>query len=222
MSPLQRTFAGVATWLLLVLLVPAGVAIAAVDREDYTQAVARDVFVVLGSTLRNPEADTSPSADLYNVSGISLGVNWGQFTGATATSRAHRVGGATDVRIDLAGLIPNGVYSIFYGTIGPDSENPLCPGVERTLPLSSFKLDAGAPDSASFVADGAGAAEFRARIDGAPLDADQFFYNVIYHADGLTYGDLPNRGEWLTQGPDCRSSFGHDAMRQLFVMQDSV
>ena len=42
---------------------------------------------------------------------------------------------------------------------------------------------------------------------------------MIYHADGMSYGALPNRGEFLTQGEDCRSSFGQDAMRQFQVLQ---
>jgi hypothetical protein len=75
------------------------------------------------------------------------------------------------------------------------------------------------PDLSSFVADAAGRAEFRGEIPGRPSDALQFFYTVIYHFDGETYGALPNRGEFLTQGTMCRSSFGEDAMRQLIVVQ---
>ena len=54
---------------------------------------------------------------------------------------AHHVGGpawpSTHLRIRLSGLVTGGVYSAFYGTIGPDSEHPLCPGVEQTLPLTA-------------------------------------------------------------------------------------
>jgi hypothetical protein len=32
-------------------------------------------------------------------------------------------------------------------------------------------------------------------------------------------GFLPNIGEFLTPGPNCRSSFGEDAMRQLIIFQ---
>ena len=120
--------------------------------------------------------------------------------------------------LELSGLVTNGVYSLFYVTVGPDSENPLCPGVERGLPLTSQDKDQ-TPDSSSFVADASGRAEFRGRVDGQLLDATQLAYFVIYHADGQTYGSLPNRGEYLTQGPNCRTSFGEDAMRQAVIYQ---
>jgi len=35
----------------------------------------------------------------------------------------------------------------------------------------------------------------------------------------MTYHPLPNRGEFFTQGDDCRSTFGEDAMRQIIVFQ---
>jgi hypothetical protein len=56
-------------------------------------------------------------------------------------------------------------------------------------------------------------------VDGHLFDATQVFFSVIYHSDGVTYGELPNAGEFLTQGQSCRSSFGEDAMRQLLVLQ---
>ena len=37
--------------------------------------------------------------------------------------------------------------------------------------------------------------------------------------DGNSFAPFPNRGEYLTQGPDCRSSFGHDAIRHLLIYQ---
>jgi hypothetical protein len=192
------------------------------DQQDAVEVFNRDVFVIVGSTLRNPDATTLDSAPLFNVAGVSLNLTWGMWKRAGAQSTAHAVGGPnnprTDLRISLSGLVPGGVYSIFYGTLTPDSENPLCPGVERTLALISTDRRQ-MPDASSFVADAAGRAEFRGEISGRPLDVLQFFYTVIYHFDGMTYGALPNRGEFLTQGSMCRSSFGEDAMRQLVVYQ---
>lgn len=192
------------------------------DQQDGVQVFNRDVFWLDGVTLRNPDANTPDSARLFSVVGASLDVTWGMWKRASAQSTALALGGRnnprTDLRISLSGLIPGGVYSIFYGTFTPDSENPLCPGVERTLALISTNRRQ-MPDASSFVADAAGRAEFRGEIIGHPLDASQFFYTVIYHFDGRTYGALPNRGEFLTQGPMCRSTFGEDAMRQLVVLQ---
>jgi hypothetical protein len=107
---------------------------------------------------------------------------------------------------------------VFYATIGPDSEIPLCPGVERSLALPSIFSNQ-EPEASWFVADQLGLADFHGHVDGAVLDAQQVFLSMVYHPDGETCGELPNRGEFLTQGDDCRSSFGHDAVRQLLVLQ---
>jgi hypothetical protein len=127
---------------------------------------------------------------------------------------------ATDARIRLSGLVPGAVYSVFYGTFGPDSEHPLCPGVERTLPLTAFQPERQQPDPSSFVADSGGEARYHGRVEGALLEADQLFFSVVYHFDGMTYHPVPNRGEFFTQGEDCRSTYGLDAMRQLLILQD--
>ena len=120
----------------------------------------------------------------------------------------------------MQGLVPNGVYSIFWLTLDPDSENALCPGIERLLPLDAFKPDARAPDPSSFFSDASGAAAFHGRVGGDLLAAASLYLVVIYHHDGSTYYPLPNRGEFLTQGPGCRSSFGVDALRHLVIGQN--
>jgi hypothetical protein len=189
------------------------------DPADAVEVYERDVFVIVGSTLRNPDAATSPEAPLFNDAGVSLDLTWGQWGAGSARSTMRVNGGHTGADLVLGGLVPNGVYSVFYGTLGPDSENPLCQNVERTLPFTSTDKRQ-LPDRSSFVAGADGTAAYSGRVDGQLLDATQVFLEVIYHYDGQTYGSLPNRGEWLTQGrPDCRSSFGDDAMRQLLVLQ---
>ncbi|SDI09911.1 hypothetical protein SAMN05192558_101632 [Actinokineospora alba] len=192
------------------------------DMADGLEVYSGDVFEIVGSTLRNPTAETDPSAPLFGNSGVGLNRTWGEWSAATASSVVRSSGGRsprTDVRLSFAGLVPGGVYSVFWGTLTPDSENPLCPGVERTLALPS--VDAGqAPDASSFVAAADGTAAFRGKLDGSLLDsALQVFFSVIYHFDGQTYGALPNAGEFQTQGPNCRSSFGEDAMRHLLILQ---
>ena len=52
------------------------------------------------------------------------------------------------------------------------------------------------------------------------LAATSLYFVVIYHHDGSTYYPLPNRGEFLTQGPGCRSSFGMAALRHLVIVQN--
>jgi hypothetical protein len=98
----------------------------------------------------------------------------------------------TDVRVETSGLVPNGVYSVFCGTIAPDSEQPLCQNVERTLPLASRDRHR-SPDPSSFVADADRKADFRGRVEGRLLEVTQVLHRVVYHFDGLTYHPLPNR-----------------------------
>ena len=217
-------------WSLLAAAVTATLALVAVappasaaspDQADAVEAYERDVFVIVGSTLRNPETTTDPSAPLFNNAGVNLGLTWGEWTAASATSAVRIKGKSkprTAVRLKFTDLVPGGTYSVFWGTIGPDSENPLCPGVERTLALPSVNRGQ-VPDASSFVAGSDGSAAFRGRLSGNLLSATQVFFSIVYHSDGRTWGSLPNHGEFLTQGENCRSSFGDDAMRQLLVLQ---
>jgi hypothetical protein len=192
------------------------------DQADGVEAYERDVFVIVGSTLRNPDETTDPAAPLFNNAGVNLNTTWGAWSAASATSvvrtSGSRTKARTDVRMAFGGLVPGGVYSVFYGTLLPDSENPLCPGVERTLALPSTD-PAQAPDASSFVAGADGTAAFHGALAGNLLSATQVFFSIVFHNDGLTWGALPNHGEFNTQGPECRSSFGDDAMRQMLVLQ---
>jgi hypothetical protein len=194
------------------------------DAADAVQVYERDVFVIVGSTLRNPTADTDPSAPLFTNAGVGLDLTWGEWSAATAASRASVIGGPnhprTDIRLSLTGLVPGGLYSVFWGTLGPDSEQPLCPGVERTLPLDGAGSTAKAPAPNAFVVDATGAVDFHGRVDGNLLDATQVFVTVVYHFLGQTSYPFPNLGEYLTApGDTCRSSFGEDSMRHLIVLQ---
>lgn len=193
------------------------------DTADAVEVYERDVFVIVGSTLRNPTADTDPNAPLFNNAGVAMNLTWGGWSAATAASRASVIGGPnsprTDIRLSLAGLVPGGLYSVFWGTLGPDSEQPLCPGVERTLPLDGAGSSAKAPAPNAFVVDATGTVDFHGRVDGDLLDATQVFVTVVYHLFGETSYPFPNRGEYLTQGENCRSSFGEDSMRHLIVLQ---
>jgi len=197
---------------------------AAADQADALQLYPRDLYVIVGSTLRNPDATTPVTAPLFNEAGVNLGVTWGQWSHVSATS-AMRVSTAlfggykTEVSISLKGLVPGGVYSVFYGLIGPDSENPLCPGVERTLPFPTLDTSNPHPDASSFIADTAGGATYAGRVSGNLFAADQVYITIVYHADRMTYHPLPNGGEAMTQGSNCRSSFGQDAFRHLLILQ---
>jgi hypothetical protein len=184
-----------------------------------------DVFTVSsnGTLIAVDPNSTPPSAPLFNLAGSSLNETWGQFDSVTATSGAKaltRMGTiSTDFRITLTGLIPNGVYSLFYRTFTPDSANPVCGTVGAHDPLVALTAahpKKQAPDSSSFAASTTGSAAFHARVAGNLLAAAQLQVWIIYHFDGHVYGPVPNMGESTST---CRSSFGIDAMRQLIIIQ---
>ena len=220
-TPWKSLFAAAITATLALVAAAPPASAAPPDQADAVEAHERDVFVIVGSTLRNPDATTEPSAPLFNNAGVNLDLTWGEWSAASATSAVRTSGKSnprTDVRLRFSNLVPGGTYSVFWGTLNPDSENPLCPGVERTLALPSVDRDQ-SPDASSFVAGSDGTAAFRGSLDGNLLTANQVFFSIVYHFDGQTYGALPNRGEFLTQGENCRSSFGDDAMRHLLILQ---
>jgi hypothetical protein len=166
----------------------------------------------------NP-AYTPPSAPLYNAGGSALGLSWEQFSAATATSdgwiSTHGASDFTNFWVQLSGLIPNGVYSLFYRSFGPDSVNPVC-AIDPLVALPAGAPQPGQPDADSFVADGSGQALFYGRVAGNLLAASQLQLVVIYHYDGHTYGPVPTWGETINH---CLPSFGVDAMRQLLIIQ---
>ncbi len=205
------------------LLVSAQTANAATppDYADAVKTYTRDVFVIVGSTLRNPDETTANSAPLFNNAGVNLSVTWGKWKAATGTSAMRWVNGTqTRDTLHLRGLIPGGVYSVFYITLGPDSENPKCQGgVERAVQFRSTNVNQ-SPDRSSFRARADGTADFYASVAKNLLAASQVYVELIFHSDGKTYGALPNKGEYLTwNSATCRSSFGDDAMRQFLFTQ---
>jgi len=187
------------------------------DREDDVDAFRVDVYVLVGTTLQNPIGlcsaepcalgETLPSAPLSNITGNLLGVTWGQFLMADADSWVSCRDGKTDVRLHLTGLIPNAVYSVFYRTFGPDSLNPFCPDLERSrvVPGPCQGPRCPNPPNSTIVTDAHGAAVYTGRVNGCLLDATTALLDVIYHANGSTYGELPNRLEFATQLRPCQT-----------------
>jgi len=188
-----------------------------------------DVYTVgqEGNLIPVDLTSTPASAPLYNLAGDPLSVTWGQWTSATAKSYAWTTTNNgithTDLLIGMSGLVPNGVYSLFYRTFSPDSNNAFCPNVEPSVALTAALPKFQKPDADSFIAGGSGNALFLASIAQNLLAAQQLQVSVIYHFDSKTYGPVANFGE--SQGPVasngglCRSSYGIDAMRQFLIIQ---
>src|SRR5262245_44664048 len=170
------------------------------DHADGVTPFANDVFVIAAGALVTPvgtcrvtacaPGETLPDEPLFNVSSTPLGLTWGEWLAATASSRVSCHGGETDIRIQFTGLIPQSTYSVFYVTFGPDSINPFCPNDDRSLvvpgPCKGSHCQ-GIPADSRIVTDSAGEASFSASVDGCLLDASQLLFDVIYHFDGVTY-----------------------------------
>jgi hypothetical protein len=190
---------------------------------------AGDVFTVgsNGSLITVDPRYTLDTAPLFNLGGSPLNLTWGQFRMATAKSYVwtvtHRGTTHTQFLIALSGLVPNGIYSLFYRTFSPDSNNALCPDVEPSIALPSAFPQLQKPDPDSFIATGAGKALYFASVPQDLLAAQMLQVSVVYHFDGKTYGPVANAGE--ASGPvaglggRCRSSYGIDAMRQFLIIQ---
>jgi hypothetical protein len=187
------------------------------------EAFAGDVYRTApnGVLIAVDPRTTPDSAALYNAAGNPLGVTWGTWRSAAATSLAKRVmtasGPASDFKITLGGLIHGATYSLFYETFNPDSKNPVCPAVEPSIELTARHPGSQHPAPGSFIADGAGGASFHARVPGNLLAAQQLNIVAIYDFSGQTYGAVPNQGERQR----CRSSFGIDSLRQIIIVQVS-
>jgi hypothetical protein len=188
-----------------------------------------DVFTIssAGNLIPVSLSSTPASAPLFNLAGDPLNLTFGQWTSATATSYAwtftFRGTAYTRFLIGMRGLVPNGVYSLFYRTFGPDSNNAFCPNVEPQVALTAAFPRLQRPDSSSFRADRSGRALFFASVAQNLLAAQQLQEDVIYHFNGQTYGPVANQAESggpvASEGGLCRSSYGIDAMRQLLIIQ---
>jgi hypothetical protein len=216
------------------------------DREDAVDGFRLDVFVLTGTNLTNPigfcavepcaAGETVPTAELFNLTGSSLGVTWGDFQTVSARSYVTCKQGTTEIRVRLRNLRPNSVYSLFYRTFGADSINPFCINEERSIVVPERCTGAGCiPVADSRIeSDTHGDATYVGEVPGCLLDAQTLLLDVIYHLNGQTYGPLPNQLEFATQNPPgcanpgqpgcdtCHSSFGNDAMRQAVVIQKQL
>jgi hypothetical protein len=188
-----------------------------------------DIYTVdqEGSLIPVNISSTALPAPLYNLAGDPLDLTWGQWISATAKSYAwtttYRRTTYTDFVIGISGLIPNGVYSLFYRTFGPNSNNAVCPNVEPSVALTAAFPQFQRPDPDSFIANSSGNALFFASVAQNLLAAQQLQVSVIYHFDGKTYGRVANaaeaNGPVASDGGLCRSSYGIDAMRQFLIIQ---
>ena len=158
-----------------------------------------------GTLIAVDPSSTPLSTPLFNLAGNALNLTWGQWSSATAKSYAwtvsHNETTYTQFLIGLTGLVPNGVYSLFYRTFGPDSNNAFCPNVEPSVALTAAFPQLMKPDPDSFTASSSGKGLFFASVPEDLLAAQQLQVSVIYHYDRNTYGPVANQAESRDQTP---------------------
>jgi hypothetical protein len=128
------------------------------------------------------------------------------------TGHIERVSGGTRLTLDITGLIPNGVYTVWSDFYVPPG---LTPDFINSIALGAF----GAPDGSenSFVASADGAAHFEgiqpaglmSIFGDAPhyvLDppVSEYYAFLAYHINGQTYGGEPSpvglEHTWVVHG----------------------
>src|SRR5262249_3406166 len=108
------------------------------------------IYYTHDGTHLHPDQATPSDPPIRNAYGTLLGLTWGQWQAATGTSIARcNNDGSTSLSITLDGLIPHGVYSVFYRSFTPDAVNPYCPDSERGQVVANRVNRAlgGVPDS---------------------------------------------------------------------------
>jgi hypothetical protein len=174
------------------------------ERRDHPAPVDVHTISANGTLIPILPLSTPLSAPLYNLAGNALNLTSGQFSSATARSYAwtvtHNGTTYTQFSITMSGLVPSGVYSLFYRTFGPDSNNALCPNVDPTVALTAAFPQFQKPDPDSFTASSSGKGLFFASVPQDLLAAQQLQVSVIYHFNGQTYGPVANQAE--SRGPD--------------------
>lgn len=151
-----------------------------------------------GDTLLSLPPETDPSTLLFN-SGLPLlapdghQVTLGEWVGFTGTASVKCIQKGTHVKIELQGLIPNGLYDIF---INGQNESGSLFGVLTSEASAPTVFTANREGNASINAIlPSGPLSIRGTITDCLIDSDFFTFSVIYHADGMTYGPVPGPHE---------------------------
>ena len=123
--------------------------------------------------LRNAYLSDPASTPLYNAHGHPLHMTLGQWLGAKGiVSLTPQSDGREHVSIELTGLVPNGVYSVFEVHFDQS-------------PVGFTPLDGSAKRN-TFRADGSGHASLQ--LDAPAVMTHDNAVLVVYHADGRSWG----------------------------------
>jgi hypothetical protein len=154
------------------------------EKDSYLNA---PLYATATTTAHNPfEGLTNPAANGPFQKGSALNVTLGEWLAATGTGSYQCVDGQGEVTLEFTGLMPNGIYTLWYVF------SPTPP----TTPFMSLDLPFGARDgSQSLVSVNAdGTASYQASVTPCLQPSGEQAATLIalaYHSDGKTHGSLP-------------------------------
>jgi hypothetical protein len=121
------------------------------------------------------------------------------FDNVGGTGRIERVAGGTRLTLDMTGLIPNGVYSVWSDFYVPPG---LTPDFANSIALGAFGATNGSENT--FVAGADGTAHFEGIQPAGPMSmvgaappyvldppVSEYYAFLAYHINGQTYGPEP-------------------------------
>lgn len=163
--------------------------------SDFSSPLDPDTLVY-GINSDPPGAVLGPDGHHYTLGEIQ------QVSGVAQIERLPNDEG-TQLTIDVTGLIPNGVYTVWgaYFTDTRFNYDPLLPNFPDNVAIGSIGANDGS--EARFDADANGTATFTAVIPPGPLSIageappyvldgySDFAFVGVYHIDGQTYGTVP-------------------------------
>jgi hypothetical protein len=134
-------------------------------------------------------------------------LTWGEYNKVTGRAAVKCDKRGTHVVMQVSGLIPKGVYTIWVLTFSPPG---FTPNLENMTGVGAL----GAPDGSqnTFVASASGQAALSAHHPAGPLSEfgevsgclfDEFEFQLLanYHPDGQTYGGFGGPPEFLEEDP---------------------
>lgn len=169
------------------------------EKDSYMNA---PLYTTATTTPHNPfDAATNPTVNGPYQKGYTLNLTLEEWLAATGTGSYECVDGQGNVALEFSGLVPNGVYTLWYSFL------PMPP----TQPFTgSLDLPLGARDgSQSVISSNAdGTASYEATVTPCLQMSGEQAATMIalaYHSDGKTYGSFPG-------------GFGLNSHIQLFGM----
>jgi hypothetical protein len=154
------------------------------EKDGYMNA---PLYATATTTAHDPFAGlTNPAANGPFQKGYALNMTLGEWLAATGTGSYQCVDGQGEIALEFSGLVPNGVYTLWY-VFSPSP--PATPFMSLDLPLGARD---GSQTIVSVNTDGT--ATYKATVTPCLQMSGEQAATLIalaYHSDGKSHGSLP-------------------------------